>query len=780
MAKGRGFDRVKRIIEHSEDIIFLADLNGRFTFVNSYAEQIIGCTRKEIEGKFFTYFVLESKKEEVEKHYRDFFRSDAKSTYLEFPVQTKAGNQLWVGQTVSCIYDEQDLRIGFFAIARPITKLRYIEQSLTNSEKKLQSVIDSALDAVIIINQNGIITEWNDQSENIFGWKREEAIGVRLSNTIIPPKYREAHEHGMKHFLKTGEGPVLNNRIEIEAINKEGKEFPVELTIIPNSIDDEYFFSAFVRDISEIKQSQRILAAINDLAVAILGKTSIEEIAWEITRNTIEELGFEDCVVYITDLDKKVLIQKAAYGNKSPDKKSIVNEIILSFGEGIVGASAESKKPIIVGNTKSDVRYIEDDSNRLSEIAVPIISEGEVIGVIDSEHPDENFYTNKHLEILTTIANMVSAQLRTAISQDQKSRALQALKDSEERWQKLVSDQPEGIQITIDGVIKFLNPAGLAIYGASNLDDVIGTNLIELSDKSMLPVFKERLKMLKNEQRIPSIEFDIKALDGKNKSIEVSSNKVIFDGKEAIQTIVRDISEKKEQERRREILLNKLEAANKNLNEFAHVVSHDLKAPLRAISSLSEWILEDYFDKLDETGKEQLNLLVENVSKMDQLIDGILTYSVSTNDESLTEQINTKEEINKVLKLLKIPESVDVIINNEMPVITFNKFQFRQIIQNLISNSLKFIDNKTGMIKVSCKKDKDSYIFSIHDNGIGIEQNKEDIFRLFTTFAKEETKSTGIGLSIVKKILDNKGERIWYESKKGKGTTFFFTITETE
>jgi len=123
----------------------------------------------------------------------------------------------------------------------------------------LRQIIDTSLDAVITINQEGVVTEWNKQAERIFGFSRTEALDVDLSDLIIPPALVEAHNRGMRHFMKTGEGPVLNKRIEIRAIDRNKREFPVELTINPIRVDGVYIFSAFIRDISERKKAENAL-----------------------------------------------------------------------------------------------------------------------------------------------------------------------------------------------------------------------------------------------------------------------------------------------------------------------------------------------------------------------------------------------------------------------------------------------------------------------------------------------------------------------------------------
>ena len=145
-------------------------------------------------------------------------------------------------------------------------------RSLEESEERVRLILDSALDAVITIDEQGRITSWTRESERIFGWIGPEMIGQSLSNTIIPPRYREAHERGLKHFLATKEGPVLGKRIEITAMRRDGKEFPIELAITPIRLGGRFIFSAFVRDITErnrtekaLRESERLLRLVIDL-----------------------------------------------------------------------------------------------------------------------------------------------------------------------------------------------------------------------------------------------------------------------------------------------------------------------------------------------------------------------------------------------------------------------------------------------------------------------------------------------------------------------------------
>ena len=240
----------------------------------------------------------------------------------------------------------------------------------------------------------------------------------------------------------------------------------------------------------------------------------------------------------------------------------------------------------------------------------------------------------------------------------------------------------------------------------------------------------------------------------------------------------RDITERKKAEETQAQLLKELESANQELNDFAHVVSHDLKAPLRAISSLAKWIATDYSDKLDENGKEQLNLLVGRVRRMHHLIDGILDYSRLGRIKEEKAEVNLNELIAEVSNTIAPPENIQIRVQNDLPLIHCDKTRMEQVFQNLLSNAVKFMDKQRGEIRIGCVEDNGYWKFYVLDNGQGIEErNFEKIFQIFQTFGRrDESESTGVGLAVVKKIIEMSGGKIWAESKVGCGSTFFFTL----
>ena len=225
-------------------------------------------------------------------------------------------------------------------------------------------------------------------------------------------------------------------------------------------------------------------------------------------------------------------------------------------------------------------------------------------------------------------------------------------------------------------------------------------------------------------------------------------------------------------------LLQEVKKANQELNNFAYIVSHDLKAPLRGISSVSAWLLHDYGDQFDDAGKNLINLMKNRVIQMNNLINGILEYSQVGNVKKERQPINLNDVVTDVVDLLTPPENIQIEIRKILPIVEFEKTRIKQVFQNLLSNAIKFIDKPQGQIIIDYTEENTYWQFSITDNGLGIEEKYFDkIFQVFQKLSNDEdSDSTGIGLSLVKKIVEMYGGNVWVESEVGQGSTFFFTL----
>lgn len=219
-------------------------------------------------------------------------------------------------------------------------------------------------------------------------------------------------------------------------------------------------------------------------------------------------------------------------------------------------------------------------------------------------------------------------------------------------------------------------------------------------------------------------------------------------------------------------------SANQELKDFAYVVSHDLKAPLRAIGSLANWIKEDHGGSLDEDGRDNLDLLVARVLRMQGLIDGILAYSRVVRVREGVVPVDLERELPLVVDSLAPPSHLSVLLQRPLPTVVAEKTRIMQVFQNLLSNALKYHDKPKGQIRVEFDESADMYTFRVGDNGPGIDERfHERIFQIFQTLKpRDECEGTGIGLTVVRKVVELHGGRIWLESKVGEGTTFFFTL----
>ncbi len=236
--------------------------------------------------------------------------------------------------------------------------------------------------------------------------------------------------------------------------------------------------------------------------------------------------------------------------------------------------------------------------------------------------------------------------------------------------------------------------------------------------------------------------------------------------------------ERHDSEIRRKTLMTDLQAVNKELSEFAYVASHDMKAPLRSISSLADWLMNDYSEKVDEQGREIMELLVSRVRRMNALVEGVLNYARIGKSHDRTEMLDIEAIVRGLFEGLNSEHRHHLEIIGKLPEFVASKSYFEQLFLNLLGNAVKYMDKEHGVVTVTCEEAGGMYEFAISDNGPGIsDQHHEEVFSILQTMKlRGNNDSTGIGLAHVKKIVDLYGGSIWLQSGEGKGATFRFRI----
>lgn len=295
-----------------------------------------------------------------------------------------------------------------------------------------------------------------------------------------------------------------------------------------------------------------------------------------------------------------------------------------------------------------------------------------------------------------------------------------------------------------------------------------------LSSDELLEVNKKLQKETDNQQKvINKLNKVVNSLQLFN--VSKSVHKLDLDALKLAEFINGQTNKIVEMNRQRDLLLQNLKKQNEDLNNYANMVSHDLKAPLRNIDTLALWLKED-IKKPEQENDRTINLIRNNVESMEKLINGILAYSSLDNEEVELYDINLNNLVNEVLAMIHIPNHIQVKFKNRLPTIKGDKYRFIQLFQNLIDNAIIYNDKEKGLVEISCSEDEDYWNFCVRDNGKGIADAYLD--KIFGIFKKLDNNlnSPGIGLSIVKKIVTIYHGRIYAKSKLGIGTEMFFNL----
>jgi PAS domain S-box-containing protein len=353
-------------------------------------------------------------------------------------------------------------------------------------------------------------------------------------------------------------------------------------------------------------------------------------------------------------------------------------------------------------------------------------------------------------------------------------------------------EHPEFVAEMIDAVkILDINEMTRQLFEAESKEQLLGS-LQQIFLPETSEIFIEELLSIAAGETMFLGETVLQTLTGKRLDILfnlVFSGSGVLDGRTLVTLL--DISDRKQAEiqlqQQAEVLgfLNttltqtaqQLTERNLELDQFVYVVSHDLKAPLRGIANLAKWLADDLAGQLNEDNQHQMELLQQRVSRMEKLIDGLLAYSRVGRAETSSVSVDVAELLDEILDSLAPPPTFIIEVPAVLPTLKAKRLLLSQVFANLISNAIKHHDRANGRIDIFAEERGDFCKFTVADDGPGIPpEYHEKVFSIFQTLNKDSThENTGIGLSIVKKILEAEGGDIWLESQVGKGTAFYFT-----
>lgn len=736
--------KYRTVVSSSSEGIILQDKNGYILTWNKAAENIFGITEAEALGQTSTSRSFNVFKEDGSVYYGEEHPSmiTLKTGFATKDIIMKVLNPnnitKWIKVNTNPIFINSKQQPDYVVITfSDITNLKQIQQTLNEQKEIYSTIVNQANDAIGLIDpENGNFVEFNRKAHEILGYTREEFANLSLPD-IEYKHNKEKVINSLKNLISSGE-----STFETQHIHKNGNVLDIRVSTNSVMIKNKAYITGIWSDITEKKKQEEELKE----------------------KNLIFQSLMENSPIYVFFKDWNI---KALYLSKNFENM---------LGMPIENALGKDMNDLFPSELA--LKMIADDKK--------IIENGELIQV--DEELGGKYYTTIKFPIKRENAPPMLAGFTIDIT-DRKKTEL-ALKQSEARLTAFMENVPALILIKDHE----LRP----VYANENIKSLFPMN--EWMGKTPSETFPEDIANLMIEKDMQALQQGYSSYEetwtdvfGKSHIFHTQKFRIdIPESEPLLGSIITDITEKKSAEKYINELNQTLEKrveertaelieANKELESFAYTVSHDLRAPLRAIDGFTNILKEEYYCTFDENGKKICNTISNNALKMGHLIDDLLAFSRVGRNEMNLLSINTKQLVEAVIQdnFTTGQTGKYQIEIGDLPSTKGDRAMMKQVWINLISNAIKFSSKKEKpVIRIDYKEDDTNYTFSITDNGSGFDQKYADkLFGVFQRLHNEsEFEGTGVGLAIVQRIINRHGGKIWAESEKDIGSTFYFTL----
>lgn len=768
---------LEQTFERITDSFVSFDQNWNFTYVNKKAGEIFNRRPADLVGKNIWTEFPDAKQRPSYTALLQAMETQ-QYTYLE---THHTEQDLWFE---NYIYPSPD---GVSVFFRNISEKKRAEQQLKTSEEKTRLIMNSALDAIISIDEAGLITFWNPQAEQTFGWSAEEITGKSLTDTIIPPQYREMHQKGMELYRQTGKGPVLNKIIEISAVNRSGAEFPIELTIIPVRYNGSVSFSAFIRDISlrkkaeeKILKANRLYFFISQVNQMIVRTTNQETLFKEACRIAVELGKFSLAWIGLVDeaTESVVPVVYAGEENKYLSEIKPISIKDIPEGHGPTGQAIRNGQYYICNDIEADPAMDPWKDAALSRgyrssMSLPIIKSGKVVGAFSFYAPVKNFFDDSEIALLEEATGDVAFALEVFEKEEMRRKAEQGIVESERRYHTLAEVSPVGIFHTdAAGSTTYVNPRWCQISGIT-YEKAMGNGWFEAVHPDDRDMLRRNWEEATRHQQVSVSEYRFVRPNGSTAWVigqaipERDADGAIV-GYVGTTTDITDrkLAEKEMEESSQKLrqltthLLNIREEERKRIGREIH---DELGQQLTAIKMDISWIAKKT-DPSQEAFKTKLQNVIALLDGGNQSIRRILNElrPVILDDYGLLEALRWQAQqftANTHIPVAMTASESDMRIPEEISTCIF------RIFQEALTNITRYA--KATQVKVSLDIDSDSVLMNIEDNGLG-----------FDTELTKTKKSFGI-LGMKERVASLNG-RFDLSSVPGNGTRISIHIPITQ
>jgi len=773
-------ERYRNLFENIGEGAALVNEEETFIFSNPAGEEIFGVGPGGLAGRSLKEFT-DAENFGVIQAQTGLRKTGRKSTY-ELEIIRPDGERRFVNVIATPRFDEEEHFAGSFGVFTDITDRRRMENELKESEERYRVLSQSANDAIISCDGDGIIFSWNKGAADAFGYSESEVLGESI-RLLMPEQKRESYAERLRRLTAHGEPPVVGRLTEVYGQRKDGSAFPLELSVASWEMGGEKYYTGIIRDITERKQAEEDRRKEAELAVRH------QEALLEMAEMNKSEL--DPALRRICEIDANTLqVERVSLWSFNQDHTEIICEDLYRMSDGSherglrlmaenypsYFTALEQSRTLAADDAEGDHRtreFTEDYLRPLgitSMMDVPVWLNGDVVGVVCHEHVGpKREWTLEEQEFAASVADMISVTLEAS----ERKRAVEALEESEEHHRSLIENAFDLIVVVdLQGNVLYASPSVEHLLGYTP-EEILGICAFELINyDDLLPIYKMFKERAGLKGFSENIEFRVRHRDGSWRYFEsIGNNLLEHPTIRGIVVNARDVTDRK-----------KLE---EELDAFASTVAHDIRGALAVIGGFSHTALRAHEEGEESREVESLEHVIKAAKRTERYVEALLQYAQAGRPGGEITCVDTKAILVEVLDDLEEDiriKGLKVVVGGEIPAILTDHVKLYQVFLNLIGNSIQHIgDDPEPEVVVEAEKKGREVTIYVRDNGPGIPPEKQEpIFRPFERAEETGAKGLGMGLAIVRRAVEAWGGKVWVEPTPGGGSTFCFTAPSAE